>query len=234
MPTTLYHALMNVDFTEIWSRVRDEVRVYCMRLAGGRQPLADDAFQATAQRLRNGFASFQRTSDFLVFAQRQARAEVCRLAHELLNAPKAETTGVEESPTWIDAIVAAARAEGQLFDKEEMLLRSRVAHPKAGWETHGRAIGLPAARTAARHARIVSRLAVFLFTRRPELLGDTARLEHAFREAELTATEANVFRAVVLDRPRTDYRPAGWSEELASACGKVIRRIEFPEPRVFS
>ncbi len=135
---------------------------------------------------------------------------------------------------WAGALLAdalgQARALEAISEPEFRVLLARLRHPDDSWEQTGRRTDLSANVAAVTHCRAVPRLRVFLFQRTPDVLGGPEAFTGPFARAlisardPLTATEAEVFRLVVLER-RADYRRRGWQAALRGACAKVIHHL---------
>lgn len=224
-------------FDEEWARVRPQVAAHCRRLTWN-DAEADELFQRVAIRAWRGHSSFRGDCDYLTWVVAIARREAARYAAQraVVNArevPLEEADPVAPEPDhdtdrgWLHTAVADALVERAISEAEHRVLVARLTKPEVTWAEIGESVGETAVAAAVAHSRAVPKLRVFLFTRRPDLVGGRTALRSAFDTAlkgeggeGLTAAEAEAFEEIVLNG-RRGYRRRGWQSALRAACGKV-------------
>lgn len=153
----------------------------------------------------------------------------------------------------ITQIIHDAFQDGYLSDAEYKVLYFRIASQNStqpdqdqiihqqktnndrqysyDWNEVGRILGFPSTTCATHWFRAISKIRVYLFINRIEMLGSSEEISIAFEaaaqntsDAPLSKDEANAFRFIVLQHQR--YSKAGWRTDLRIACSKVIRYLE--------
>jgi DNA-directed RNA polymerase specialized sigma24 family protein len=240
-------------FEQAWTKARGHVAAYSRRVTD-HPAEADDLLQRVAIRAWRGHHTFRGDSDYLTWIMAIATREYARLGTERAKLRKCETplgmeientSAADDDPLWHDPARHAQRAPtsawlreavteayhaGMLNHLERETVALRLTAPDITWSRIAEQIGAGREACATAHCRAVPKLRVFLFLHHQERLGGTALLRAAFERAagsrtdRLTGSEADAFRALVLER-RTDYRRRGWQGALRSACGKVARQL---------
>jgi RNA polymerase sigma factor (sigma-70 family) len=116
---------------------------------------------------------------------------------------------------------------------EADVVRARAADPEDHWDVVGARLDLSPNHCSVVHSRAMPKLRVYLFRRRPDLLGGPDALHAAFRAAQagsrpLTPAEAAAFEQAIL-LGRVDYRRHGWQNHLRGAVAKVAAYTRLVE-----
>jgi RNA polymerase sigma factor (sigma-70 family) len=231
-------------FEFLWSEVGPHVAAYCRRVTRDADD-ADDLCQLVAVRAWRGYGTFRGDCTFLTWVMSIAQREAARMAarrsriglHEQMFEPGLHEIAARDSVAdqvvsaadagWLRAVADEARGAGELGENEYNAVAARLDHPDDTWQRIGDLLGLDPGACAVAHSRALVKLRVVLLTRYQDRLGGQPALERALSRADLTGTEAQAFRAIVIDR-RQDYLKPGWQSALRGACTKVARHLAPP------
>ncbi|GIH29427.1 hypothetical protein Aph01nite_77370 [Acrocarpospora phusangensis] len=137
-----------------------------------------------------------------------------------------------DQPGWLGEALEGAFRKGAVNRLEFDVVRQRLAQPGITWAGISELLGVRPEACAVAHCRAVPKLRVFLFTEHAEDIGGLEALEQGFgragaaRRERLSASEAEAFRLVVLEKRA--YRRRGWQGALRAACTKVARYLPDP------
>lgn len=237
---------MSTSFDEAWRVVAPGVARWCRREMGD-DARADELFQRVMIRAWRGHARFRGDCAYETWVTRMAAREAARLHATaartrtrevaLTDASQPAVPPADRAPVAADlgGVVDDALEAGVLRPAEADVVRQRSATPGESWASVAAALGTTPSACAVTHCRAVPKLRTFLCTDRPDLLGGHDALTAAFDRAWSTrprilgAPEAEVFRAVVLDR-QPGYRRRGWLANLRFACAAVVRQLDPTSP----